>query len=92
MGRVELSNAFLRANSTLIVRAEVPPEHMRRLLRDAASAVIQMWDDLHRPREREEPRESAKSALTTRMRKLRDELREDNRKARRPRLEVIAEA
>ncbi|MBB2172885.1 hypothetical protein [Gluconacetobacter asukensis] len=44
---MELSNALLRANSTLIVRAEVPPEHMRRMLRDAASAVMQMWDDLH---------------------------------------------
>lgn len=44
---MELSNALLRANWLIIKADATPPDHERSLLRDAAHAIMQMWDDLH---------------------------------------------
>ncbi len=46
---MELSNALLRANWLVIKADATPPDHARGLLRDAAHAIMQMWDDVNQP-------------------------------------------
>ncbi len=45
---MELSNALMRVQNALDVKP-VPPDHARSLLRDAAHAIMQMWEDVNQP-------------------------------------------